>query len=91
MGRGVVFFSVRCFVRHEGLQPGGEEMIEQRDHPAGGEGGQQRAEALKAYLVKLGAPAKNIKCKSKGPKEPVADNKTKEGRALNRRATVEVK
>ena len=53
--------------------------------------GQQRAEALKAYLVKLGAPAKNITCKSKGPKEPVADNKTKEGRARNRRATVEVK
>lgn len=53
--------------------------------------GQQRAEALKAYLVKLGAPAKNIKCKSKGPKEPAADNKTKEGRAKNRRATVELK
>ena len=53
--------------------------------------GKQRAQALKDYMVKLGAPAKNIKCKSKGPKEPIADNKTKEGRAKNRRATVELK
>ena len=53
--------------------------------------GYKRAKALKNYMVKLGAPAKNIKCESKGPKEPVADNKTKEGRALNRRATVELK
>ena len=53
--------------------------------------GKQRAQALKDYMVKLGAPAKNIKCKSKGPKEPIADNKTKEGRAKNRRATVVLK
>ena len=53
--------------------------------------GQKRAEALKAYMVKLGAPAKNIKCESKGQDEPVADNGTAEGRALNRRATVELK
>ena len=53
--------------------------------------GKQRAQALKDYMVKLGAPAKNIQCKSKGPKEPIADNKTKEGRAKNRRATVELK
>lgn len=53
--------------------------------------GKQRAEALKAYMVNLGAPAANIVCESKGPKEPVADNKTKEGRAKNRRATVELK
>ena len=53
--------------------------------------GKQRAQALKDYMVKLGAPAKNITCESKGPKEPIADNKTKEGRAKNRRATVELK
>ena len=53
--------------------------------------GQRRAEALKAYLVKLGAPAANINCQSKGENEPVADNGTVEGRALNRRATVELK
>ena len=53
--------------------------------------GKKRAEALKKYMVKLGAPAKSIKCVSKGPDEPVADNGTKEGRAKNRRATVELK
>ena len=53
--------------------------------------GKKRAEALKAYMVKLGAPAKSINCVSKGPDEPVADNGTKEGRAKNRRATVELK
>lgn len=53
--------------------------------------GQKRAEALKNYMVKLGAPAANIKCESKGQNEPVADNGTDEGRALNRRATVELK
>lgn len=53
--------------------------------------GQKRAEALKAYMVKLGAPAANINCQSRGQNEPVADNGTEEGRALNRRATVELK
>ena len=53
--------------------------------------GQKRAEALKAYMVKLGAPAKSINCVSRGPNEPVADNGTEEGRAKNRRATVELK
>ena len=53
--------------------------------------GQKRAEALKAYMVKLGAPAKNVNCVSRGPNEPVADNDTEEGRAKNRRATVELK
>ena len=53
--------------------------------------GNKRAHALKRYMVKQGAPAKNIKCESKGESQPVADNDTKEGRALNRRATVELK
>lgn len=53
--------------------------------------GQKRAEALKNYMIKLGAPGKNIKCESKGQDEPIADNSTEEGRALNRRATVELK
>ena len=53
--------------------------------------GQKRAEALKAYMVKLGAPAASINCISRGPNEPVADNSTDEGRAKNRRATVELK
>lgn len=53
--------------------------------------GRKRAEALKRYMVKLGAPAANINCESKGQEEPIADNGTKEGRALNRRATVTLK
>ena len=50
--------------------------------------GKKRAEALKKYMVNLGAPAKNIECKSKGETDPIADNGTSKGRALNRRATV---
>lgn len=52
--------------------------------------GQRRAEALKRYMVSLGAPAANIKCESKGETQPIADNDTREGRAKNRRATVEL-
>ena len=53
--------------------------------------GQRRAEALKRYMVSLGAPDANIKCESKGETQPIADNDTREGRAKNRRATVELK
>lgn len=53
--------------------------------------GYRRAQALKRYMVKQGAIAKNIKCESKGEKDPIADNGTTEGRAKNRRATVELK
>lgn len=50
--------------------------------------GVKRAEALKGYMVKKGVPAKNISCESKGQTEPVASNKTAEGRAQNRRANI---
>lgn len=50
--------------------------------------GMKRAEALKAYMVGKGVPADQIKCESKGQNEPVADNATREGRALNRRANI---
>ncbi len=52
--------------------------------------GMRRAEALKAYLVGLGAPADNIDCESRGKTQPVASNDTEEGRARNRRATVSI-
>ncbi len=45
----------------------------------------KRANAVKAYLVKLGVPAKQITAKGYGPAQPKADNKTEEGRAQNRR------
>jgi len=50
--------------------------------------GKKRAESLKAYMVSKGVPVDQIKCESKGDKEPVADNNTREGRALNRRANI---
>lgn len=53
--------------------------------------GVQRALAVKSYMVKLGAPANNIKCVSKGEKAPVATNANAQGRAKNRRATVKLK
>ena len=50
--------------------------------------GKKRAEALKTYMVKQGVSAEQITCESKGQLEPVADNNTREGRALNRRANI---
>ncbi|MEA5097156.1 MAG: OmpA family protein [Burkholderiaceae bacterium] len=50
----------------------------------------RRAEAVKAYLVKKGVPAKQIYTEGKGEKQPVASNKTKAGRAKNRRVEIEV-
>ena len=50
--------------------------------------GQKRAEALKKYMISLGAPAKNIITKSRGQEEPIVPNDSDENRAKNRRATV---
>jgi len=50
----------------------------------------RRAESVKAYLVKKGVDPKKIFTEGKGEKQPVADNKTKEGRAKNRRVVIEV-
>ena len=53
--------------------------------------GEERAKALKYYMIQLGAPGLNINTVGRSSKEPVATNDTEEGRALNRRATVELK
>lgn len=46
---------------------------------------QQRAEAIVKALESLGVDGFNLKAVGKGSHEPVADNKTEEGRAQNRR------
>src|SRR5689334_4876413 len=50
----------------------------------------RRAEAVKAYLVSKGIEANRVYTEGKGKKQPVADNRTKEGRAKNRRVEIEV-
>jgi OOP family OmpA-OmpF porin len=49
-----------------------------------------RAEAVKAYLVSKGIEKNRVYTEGKGEKQPVADNKTSEGRAKNRRVEIEV-
>ena len=50
----------------------------------------RRAEAVKSYLVSKGIEKNRVYTEGKGEKQPVADNKTKEGRAKNRRVEIEV-
>ncbi len=50
----------------------------------------RRAEAVKAYLVSKGIEKNRVYTEGKGEKQPVADNKTNEGRAKNRRVEIEV-
>jgi OOP family OmpA-OmpF porin len=46
---------------------------------------QARAEAVKAYVVGRGVRAEMVSVSGEGPDRPVADNRTAEGRARNRR------
>ena len=50
----------------------------------------RRSNAVKAYLVSKGVDKTRIYTEGKGESQPVADNKTKEGRAKNRRVEIEV-
>ena len=50
----------------------------------------KRAETVKAYLVSKGIEKNRVYTEGKGEKQPVADNKTKEGQAKNRRVEIEV-
>lgn len=50
----------------------------------------KRSEAVKAYLVSKGIDKSRVYTEGKGESQPVADNKTKEGRAKNRRVEIEV-
>lgn len=52
---------------------------------------QQRAEAVRDYLVVRGIPADRISAQGFGPNRPVEENVTAEGRARNRRVEIVVK
>jgi OOP family OmpA-OmpF porin len=52
---------------------------------------ERRAAAVKEYLVSKGIPASKITTIGKGESQPVATNKTKEGRQKNRRVDIEFK
>lgn len=50
----------------------------------------RRADAVKVYLVSTGIDASRIYTEGKGETQPLADNKSAEGRQQNRRVVVEV-
>ena len=50
----------------------------------------RRAESVKAYLTSKGIEANRVYTEGKGEKQPVASNKTGDGRSKNRRTEVEV-
>src|ERR1044071_5748851 len=50
----------------------------------------RRAESVKAFLVKYGASADQITTSGDGKRAPEVDNRTKEGRFMNRRVVLTV-
>jgi len=51
---------------------------------------QQRADAVKDYLMTRGVPSKQVTTKGFGASHPIANNSTSEGRAENRRVEIVV-
>jgi len=51
----------------------------------------KRASAVMKYLVEKGIPATRLSAQGFGETNPIADNKTKEGKALNRRVQINLK
>lgn len=51
---------------------------------------ERRAATVKNYLVNKGIPAEQIIASGRGELQPVADNRTREGRAQNRRVDIEM-
>lgn len=49
---------------------------------------QQRAEAVRTYLISRAYPAERIQARGIGKVRPVADNASSEGRANNRRVEI---
>jgi OOP family OmpA-OmpF porin len=50
----------------------------------------RRAESVKAYMVSRGIEPNRVYTEGKGEKQPVASNRTSDGRAKNRRTEIEV-
>lgn len=50
----------------------------------------ERAAAVQSQLIAGGVPANTVSIIGMGPASPIGDNKTKEGRAQNRRVEVEI-
>ena len=50
----------------------------------------RRSESVKSYLIGKGVDKNRVYTEGKGEKQPVADNKTADGRAKNRRVEIEV-
>lgn len=51
---------------------------------------ERRAQAVRDYLIKRGVPATSLTAHGYGPDKPIADNKTKAGRAQNRRVEFDI-
>ena len=51
---------------------------------------QERADAVKQWLVEKGIPSDRIKTRGVGADEPIADNKSAAGRTKNRRIEFKV-
>lgn len=51
---------------------------------------ERRANSVRKYLIEQGIASSRIRIAGYGEQRPIADNKTKEGRAINRRAEFEV-
>lgn len=52
---------------------------------------ERRAESVKSYLVSKGLEADKIRTSGMGAGKPVADNKTADGRARNRRVEIDIR
>jgi OmpA-OmpF porin, OOP family len=50
----------------------------------------RRAESVKAYMVSKGVEPNRVYTEGKGEKQPVANNRTADGRSKNRRTEIEV-
>lgn len=50
----------------------------------------ERAQAVASYLTQKGIPSENLKAIGRGPQNPIASNRSAEGRATNRRVEIVV-